>query len=98
MNQFSHSISSGEKTSSTTILTGTGYVMSVLIITNGTNDAKVILYDNTAASGKVIFEGTVTGSEHFGGKNWDFPVKIHTGIYVAITGTGASAIVEYIPW
>jgi hypothetical protein len=70
------------------------YIGYVEIITDGTNDAKVILYDNaSAASGTVIFEGTVTGSCHFGGHEWTNPRRCANGIYVDITGTGASCII-----
>jgi hypothetical protein len=94
---FQGSVSSGEKTSSSAIYAGSAWITGVEVITDGTNDAKLILYDNaTAATGKVILEMTVIGSANFGGREPGFPPHCYNGIYGAITGTGASFIVEYI--
>ena len=91
------SASSGEQTSDGAVATIGGYIAGVEIITDGTNDVKLILYDNaSAASGTVLFEGTVLGGSHFGGRVWSYPVIYDNGIYADITGTGASYIVEYI--
>lgn len=90
------SISTGEKTSSALIRTGACALCSVLVITDGTNAATVIVYDNTAASGKVVAEFVVAGATGYGGRNWIFPVAMDNGIYLAISGTGASAVVEYL--
>jgi hypothetical protein len=97
--KFQSAISSGEKTSDTIIHTGACRLTGIQIITDGTNDATVILYDNTSAAGKVLFQGTVEGGAaiHYGGRNWTFPVSCNIGIYLDLTGTGASAIVEYVP-
>ncbi len=94
------SIGSGEKTSDTAIIadaTGTDlYITALQIITDGTNDAKVILHDHaTAASGTVIAEITVSGADNYGGRVWKFPRHCINGIYGDVTGTGASFIVEY---
>lgn len=90
------SIGSGEKTSDGSIASARCYISSVQIITDGTNDAKLILYDNaSAASGTVITEMTVTGTGHFGGRYWAPERLCINGIYADITGTGASYIVEY---
>ena len=93
---FEPSHSSGEQAADAGIRTGECYISSVVIITDGTNNAKLILYDNIAASGTVMLEMTVVGVDHYGGRNWAFPVRCGTGIYADITGTGASYIVEYM--
>lgn len=96
---FQESESSGEKTVDTLIYTaGLDGVRltAVLIITDGTNDATAIIYDNTSAAGKKIFEATVVGSANYGGRNFPFPVAARTGLYLELTGTGASAIIEFI--
>ena len=90
-----------EITSSAAIVAnGNVLLTSVLVITDGTNAATVILYDKPSATGiaaeNKLWEGTVPGASQYGGRNWTFPVKCQSGIYCAITGTGASAIVEYI--
>lgn len=43
-----------------------------------------------------IWEGTVAGASLYGGRNWTYPVLCNSGIHLSISGTGASAIVEYI--
>ena len=88
--------SSGEITSSQQIKTGFGILTSILVITDGTNAAVAMLWDNTAGSGKKLGEWTVPGASQYGGRNWIFPPKFGTGLYLTLSGTGASAIVEYI--
>ena len=69
---------------------------SVLIITDGTNAATVTVYDNAVGgAGKVLFKGTVPGASNFGGGDAGMPVNLGYGIYMAISGTGANAIVYY---
>lgn len=43
-----------------------------------------------------IWEGTVAGATGYGGRNWTYPVRCAEGIHLSLSGTGASAIVEYI--
>lgn len=89
-------VSTGEKTSSELIVTGRCALASVLVITDGTNAATVIIYDSLTAENKKVAEFTVAGATGYGGRNWVFPVGMDTGLYLAISGTGASAIVEYL--
>jgi hypothetical protein len=96
MGDFYPSVGSGELTSSAQVKTGKCFLSAVLVITDGTNAATVILYDNTSAAGKKLWEGVVAGATQYGGRNWTFPVRVETGIYCSISGTGASAIVEYV--
>ena len=73
---------------------------SVTVITDGTNPATVALYDKPSATGiaagNKLWEGIIAGADGNGGKNWTYPVRCSAGIYCTISGTGASAIVEYI--
>ena len=88
-------ISSGEQTADATIYSGSALLSAVQIITDGTNDAKLVIKDN-GSSGTVVFEATVTGGSHFGGRLFIPPVEIQTDIYCDVTGTGASYIIEYV--
>ena len=88
-------LSSGEQTASATIFSGTCYIVSVLVITDGTNNAKLILKAG-GSSGTVQYETTVIGADNYGGRVWTLPVQFTTDCYAAVTGTGASYIVEYI--
>lgn len=95
----------GYVTPSAEIATGTpaavmvkpGYLHGVLLISDGTNDPKVILYDDPdSAHGTVLAELSFDVSQS--GKFTDlstFPkgVRCETGIWAVVTGTGATAIV-----
>jgi hypothetical protein len=88
--------SSGKKSASGIITTGAAYLSAVQVLTDGSNDATVIIYDNTSAAGTILFQGTVAGADSYGGRVWPWPVAARTGLYVAISGTGAGCFVEYI--
>lgn len=85
---------SGEITSDGQVFSGPGRLCSILIITDGTNDATVTLYDNTSAAGTKLWEGIVKGADNYGGRNWTYPVKFTNGVYADLSGTGASCICE----
>ncbi len=87
------SISLGEATADGILHTGSTRISSVMVITDGTNPADVILYDNTAASGTKVFEGGVLGANRSGLFEFSQPVRCKNGIYLDITGTAASVIV-----
>jgi len=89
------SVSSGEQTADATVVSGTCYIVSVLVVTDGTNDAKLVLKAG-GSGGTVQYETTVIGSDHYGGRLWTFPVEFVTDCYADVTGTGASYIVEYL--
>jgi hypothetical protein len=90
----STSNSSGEKTSDGVIVAQGSLLCGVNIITDNTNDATVILYDNaSAASGTKLFEGGCDGAEMSKLVWFERPVRAKNGIYLDIGGTGASAII-----
>ena len=94
---FEPSISSGEKTADAVIHNGNVYITALAVMTDGTNDARVILYNSgSSAIGKIIWEVTVAGGDNYGGRIWAFPTNCNDGIYADVNGTGASYIVEYI--
>jgi hypothetical protein len=73
------------------------YITALTVITDGTNNATVVLYDSaSAASGTVIAELWVPGALISDRQVWTFPRKVSAGIYADLTGTGASCIVEYM--
>jgi len=92
-----YSISSNEQTASANIYASACYVAGLHIMTDGTNDAVVMMYDSaTTTTTHKIIEFTVVGADNYGGKVWRWPVKVEHGIYVTVSGTGASYIVEYV--
>lgn len=94
-----YSKSTYELTSDTQITTKPGVLCSCLILTDGTNDATVIIYDVDDVADidptNKLFEWTVTGANNSGGRNWTSPVSFVSGLYMDITGTGASTIIEF---
>lgn len=89
-------LSSGKKTSSATIKTGKGWWGGVLIQTDGTNDATITIYDNTADSGTILYQAIVPAANRYGGVGpLAAPIRFNTGCRLTVAGTGASGIVWY---
>ncbi len=88
-------ISTGLKDASAILKTGSCQLCGVLVVTNGTNAATVVLYDALSATGTELFSGIVAGTTGFQGFFPVHPIKAKTGIYAAISGTGAKCIVYY---
>jgi len=90
---------SGEITASQTIYSGSGFLTALMVYTDGTNDATVTLYDcKTGALGKVLVKLPIAGANDYGGRIWSERAfrSFSDGIYAVVSGTGASAIVEYL--
>lgn len=88
--------SSGLKSADAAISTGAGLLCAVQLITDGTNAATLVIYDNaSAASGTVLYKGSITGASLSRTDVLTFPVKAVNGLYADITGTGANYIVHF---
>lgn len=88
--------SSGLKTSDSAILATAGALGGVLVITNGTNAATLIIYDNaTAASGTVLWKCVVNGADQYGGGLFPSLINAANGLYADISGTDAAYIVYF---
>ena len=93
---YQECIGSGEKTASAVAYNGQCWIAALEVITDGTNDATVILYDSCEGeNGDKIWEVVVSGVDHYGGRSWAMPRRCKNGIYAAVSGTGASFILEY---
>jgi len=91
-----HLRSSGLETSDAAVVAAKCLFYGVEIITDGTNAASIIVYDNaSAASGTEVFKGTVAGANNFGGVTFEHPVEMFNGIFVDVSGTGAAYIVYW---
>jgi hypothetical protein len=85
----------GLKTSSELQYTGKCACTAFVIITNGSANATLTLYDNTEASGTVRAKLVVPGANLSGGRNYStYPLRFENGIYAELSGAGASYIVE----
>lgn len=88
-----------ELTTNTQLSTKSTLFGGVLVITDGTNNAVVNLYDvaaaGDAAASTKVWEQTVLGSDQYGGGLFPNVIRCHNGLYITISGTGASCIVFY---
>ena len=91
-----YAINSGELTESQLVYSGACLISKIKINSDGTNAASVVVYDNTSGSGKKIDTTIIPGESRYGGGNIIPPEKIDTGIYVEISGTGATVTLSYI--
>lgn len=67
-----------------------------IILSDGTNQATVTLYDNASAkSGTVIVKALANSSQPSSIQSYDKPVRCENGITASIVGTGAAVIVYY---
>ena len=89
--------SSGLKTADAVIHADKAILAGVHIITDGTNDATLVLYDNaSAASGTEVFKQVVTGTNDAIPYSMpDGGIYCKNGIYADVTGTGAGYIVFF---
>ena len=87
--------SSGLQTGDAIISSRPAILSGAEIITDGVNDATLVVYNNTSAAGQVLFKGKVTGPSNFGGATYEIPVNAELGIFADITGTGAAYIILF---
>lgn len=89
--------SSGEISSSAAVKASSGWVGGIIILTDGTNDATVILYDDPdSANGTKLFEAKIAGGDNYGGAMFPLPLEFTTGCWAEISGSGSpSCIVIY---
>ncbi len=89
--------SSGMLSADALIYTGKALIVGIKVLTDGTNDANLKVYDGTSGAGTQVDEWDVTGSENYGGCMFPAPLGMTTGVYCDITGTGARYVVFYVP-
>ena len=88
--------SSGLKSADAVITTGVNRINAITLLTDGTNAASVIVYDNTsAASGLVLAKVTAAGAQNTMHVIFENPVYAEKGLYADVTGTGAEYILYF---
>ena len=88
--------SSGLKTADAVITTGRNRINAITLITDGTNAANVVVYDNSSgASGLVLGKVSAAGTQNTVHVIFENPVVAENGIYADVTGTGAAYIVYF---
>jgi len=94
--EYDECSSSGLLITDGVVIASNSQLRGVVVLTDGTNDATVIIYDSkTEASGNELFKITVSGAENIGGIV-NLKVKAENGIFISISGTGAEAIVYFV--
>ena len=88
--------SSGILNSSGAVVTRPCFIHAVTL-TQASAACTVTVYDNaSAASGTVVAQAdNTTNNTTVNGPQLPYPVRCNAGAYVAITGTGATAILYY---
>jgi len=89
--------SSDLKSADAAIVSRNCRLLGIQLLTDGTNAATLILYDNnSAASGKVVAKLSVAGAGLFLSPSLPNPgVECSNGIYADVSGTGAAYIIHY---
>ena len=88
--------SSGSITGNVAVAAHPARVLSIMLETDGTNPATFILYDNpSAASGLILASISCAGTDRFATWSIEEGVIANNGIFAAITGAGAKAVVHY---
>ena len=89
------SISSGVLNTDTLVFTGRNRINAITVLTDGTNAATVDIRDGTTVSGTIKLTGKCVGANLINHLIFENPVVVENGIYVDLTGTGATCIVYY---
>lgn len=91
------SISSGLLAAgTTTVINRKTRLNGFLALSDGTNLATVVIYDNASAgSGLVLGQALANSSKPTTTQSFDNPVKCDFGITVVVTGTGSGAVIYY---
>lgn len=92
----SGALSSGIKDADGQVVARDAHLVGVTILTNGSADATVELHAGTSTSGTKIFHAVVPGASKCGVFFLPVAVAAVGGIYLNLSGTGASCIIYYI--
>lgn len=89
------SISSGAVAASALLWTGRNRINALTILTDGTNAATVNLRDGLVVGAPIKVVGKCLGTDLINHIIFENPVVFEDGIYIELSGTGASTIVFY---
>jgi hypothetical protein len=89
--------SSGLRSADAAISALPAYLKGLIVLTDGTNDATVVIYDNaSAASGTALAKLIVPGASLSASLHLpQYGIIANAGLYADVTGTGAAYIVQY---
>ena len=86
---------SAEKTADALIKTGSGTYGGMIVITDATNACTVKVYDNTAASGRVLDDGTCVGATVTCKYLFPWPISFDNGVYADMTTSGTCTFIIF---
>lgn len=90
--------SSGLISSSAAVSATPAKLRAVTILTDGNNDATVIIYDAASATGTALAKGILPAADRTGHIAIPGPgVAASTGLWAELSGTGCNAIVLFEP-
>ena len=74
------------------------FLTGVTVLTDGTNDATLIMYDNgsNTEAGTVIEKIIIPGASRYGGRDYSVPRSCANGITANLSGVGSNCIVDYV--
>jgi hypothetical protein len=86
-------------TASGLVTTGATRLHALFIGTDGTNAQTIIVYDNTSAAGsKALYDFIVptSATDRWRTIVFNTPILCRTGIYIAISGSGARTVQAFV--
>lgn len=86
---------SPQLSASTQVVSGRQMFRGVNIHTDGTNAGTVIIYDGIGATGKIVGTFSCVGTNLSKDVIFNEPVRVYTGIYADLSGTGATCNVYF---
>ena len=89
------SLSTGLLSASASVATGKNRINAITFLGDGTNASTLTLYDNTAASGKIVARVVNRTSDQQNHIIFTNPVVCDNGIYASLGGTGGTYIIYY---
>jgi hypothetical protein len=93
---MNHATSSGALSSSGSVSAFPGALATVVATADGTNASSIVVRDG-GASGTVIAQVDCAAGTKSNSLRLTAPVCYNTSLYVVLSGTGAGAIVHYLP-
>jgi len=79
------------------VVDGGGYLMGIMVGTDGVNDPEITVHDNTEASGDEIIPTTTVDASvlGFNGAMFGFPVAFRKGLYLTVSAAGTKEVTFY---
>ena len=84
------------QTADTIVATGKAGLVAVMVTGDGVNVATVTIWDSLSAAGTKLFEAVLPITQRSILFSFVRPIKAEIGLFLDVTGTGATASVYYV--